>query len=283
MKTQDVFDRVEDLSRQWNLSIDETRDTNTSILAFGMRGTDPVVLKVVRKPGDEWCSGKILSAFNGNGAVRAYEVTEGAVLLERIFPGTLALDLTLSGRDDEATAVLASVIQKMHANTFSIAVMAEDWAQAFDRYLASGNQTISANLVKEARRIYLDLCESQQHRRLLHGDLHHENVLFDARRGWLAVDPKGVVAETEFEIGPALLNPIRYPERFATGEVVRRRIDIFQHALRLDRARMLQWTFARAVLSAIWCWEDKDPLPNLHSAVKLASAIRELVVTSQHL
>jgi streptomycin 6-kinase len=44
--------------------------------------------------------------------------------------------------------------------------------------------------------------------RLLHGDLQHYNVLLDRKRGWLAIDPKGVVAEGEFELGAALRNPI---------------------------------------------------------------------------
>jgi streptomycin 6-kinase len=52
------------------------------------------------------------------------------------------------------------------------------------------------------------LCSSQRYRRLLHGDLHHGNVLHDSERGWVAIDPKGVLGEPEYEIGVALRNPI---------------------------------------------------------------------------
>ena len=42
---------------------------------------------------------------------------------------------------------------------------------------------------------------------LLHGDLQHYNVLLDKDRGWVAIDPKGVVGELEYEVGALLRNP----------------------------------------------------------------------------
>jgi streptomycin 6-kinase len=39
-------------------------------------------------------------------------------------------------------------------------------------------------------------------------DLHHYNVLSDSGRGWLAIDPKGLVGEVEYEVGAAIRNPI---------------------------------------------------------------------------
>ena len=46
-----------------------------------------------------------------------------------------------------------------------------------------------------AQRVHRRLCESQRDVRLLHGDLHHDNVLLDAGRGCLAIDPTGVTGE----------------------------------------------------------------------------------------
>lgn len=51
-------------------------------------------------------------------------------------------------------------------------------------------------------------------------DLQHYNVLFDDARGWLAIDPKGVVGEVEYEIGAILRNPIERPDLFAAPEIV---------------------------------------------------------------
>jgi streptomycin 6-kinase len=153
----------------------------------------------------------------------------------------------------------------------------EDWARGFDRYLDGKDKAIPLDVVREARKEYLDLCASQRDRRLLHGDLHHGNVLFDADRGWLAIDPKGVLGETEFEIGAVLLNPIAHPELFASQECARRRVTTFEKALKLDGKRILRWAFARAVLSAIWTMEDGDSSDNMHSALMLAREIQRMV------
>jgi len=55
--------------------------------------------------------------------------------------------------------------------------------------------------------VYFRLCKPPIQDRLLHGDLHHDNVLFDSRRGGLAIDPKGVIGELKYEIGAALETP----------------------------------------------------------------------------
>jgi hypothetical protein len=55
-----------------------TRRTNTSLLAFGWRDREPVVLKIIQESGDEWRSGQIANAFYGRGVVRVLETAEGA-------------------------------------------------------------------------------------------------------------------------------------------------------------------------------------------------------------
>ena len=55
--------RLATLVRAWDLTIEETRRTNTSLLAFGWRDREPVVLKVIQESGEEWRSGEIAKAF----------------------------------------------------------------------------------------------------------------------------------------------------------------------------------------------------------------------------
>src|SRR5207244_1723119 len=135
--------RFDGLTREWRVTVESTCVTDSSLLAFGSRDSQSVVLKVLRNEGDEWRSGAILEAF------------------------------------------------------------------------------------EQGRRVYSDLCGSQRHRQLLHGDLHHYNVLFDARRGWLAIDPKGVVGELEYEVGAALRNPYEAPELFLEPSTIERRVEQF--------------------------------------------------------
>jgi streptomycin 6-kinase len=103
MGVRSLLERFEERVRDWNIVVQDTLETQSSLLAFGTRGNLPVVLKVVRQPGDEWRCGEVLNAFDGRGVVRVYDHIEGAVLLERLSPGTSLASVALDGRDDEAT------------------------------------------------------------------------------------------------------------------------------------------------------------------------------------
>ena len=244
--------RLHACATRWGLEVEPAFETPTSLIAFGRRGGDPVALKIIKAPGDEWDSGDVLAAFGGRGTVRVYEREPGAMLIERLSPGDSLVALSQCGRDDEATAILADVMLAMtpDAPPAKVATIAE-WGRGFDR--ARG---LDAELVADAAARYRRLLDSQTDPRLLHGDLQHSNVLFDAARGWTAIDPKGVIGELEFEIGAALRNPVEAPALYADPIVVRRRVQIFAERLRLDARRILEWGFAQAVLSAIWEIED---------------------------
>jgi len=284
-------------ARKWGVVVDNTFETESSVIAFGSRGPDaresqPVVLKVIKREGDEWRSGEILHAFDGNGVARVYEHAPGAVLLERLRPGNSLSEIALSGRDEEATDILAGVIQQMsmqmpmpmsmsareNSRACAAGVTVWDWGKAFERYIATGDDQIPRQLVKSAHRLYSSLCASQREPRLLHGDLHHYNVLFDSERGWLAIDPKGVVGEVEYEIGAILRNPIERPELFASRAIIERRTKRFTEKLSLDIERVLAWGFAQAVLSAIWDIEDGFPVDAMNPALRLAQAIQPMLV-----
>jgi streptomycin 6-kinase len=276
---RNLAERVEEQVRVWNVVVEETLETNSSFVAFGRRGNQPVVLKVLRQPGDEWRCGEVLDAFDGRGIVRAYDYVEGAVLLERLRPGTSLASISLDGRDDEATEILADVIHRMSHPRESLksVVTVQAWGDGFHRYLASGDSQIQDALVEQGQYLYSELCESQSGTRLLHGDLQHYNVLFDSDRGWLAIDPKGVVGEVEYEIGASLRNPYEKPDLFASPKTIERRLKIYEARLKLDSDRALAWGFAQAVLSAIWSVEDGFAVDATSPSIILANAIRPLL------
>ncbi len=273
-----LYDRLEDQARDWRVVIDQILETESSLIGFGTRGDQPVVLKIIRLPGDEWRSGEMLEAFDGKGVVRVYEHVAGAVLLERLSPGNSLVSMVLNGRDDEATEILADVIQRMAPRPLvNQSATIEDWAKGFERYRESGDNQIPDSLVEDAHRMYLELCESQSSPRLLHGDLHHYNVIFDSDRGWVAIDPKGVLGEIEYEIGALLRNPIDNPELFVQPATVERRLELIASRLNLDHRRALAWGFAQAVLSTIWGAEDGFRVDARNPGIMLAEAIRPML------
>lgn len=84
---------LETKAAEWNVKLDEIRETPTSLIGFGVHGDVRVVLKISKQVGDESHSGEVLKAYRGDGAVRVYESDTGAVLLERLEPGEQLVNL----------------------------------------------------------------------------------------------------------------------------------------------------------------------------------------------
>jgi streptomycin 6-kinase len=262
----------------WNVTLAETRETPTSLLGFGVRADKAVVLKITRQDGDESQSGKILGAFGGDGAVRVYEYETGAVLLERLEPGEQLVNLVKSGEDEEATAILAQVMKKLTAHQAPAECPTiADWGRGFDRYLASGDRQLPLEMVYEARDLYQDLTSTQGTTMLLHGDLQHYNVLFDNERGWVAIDPKGVAGEWEYEVAALLRNPVEQPELFANTAIINRRLEILTTLLPLNYSRAVRWSYAQSILSAVWDIEDGYQLESNNPSLTLARLLRTLL------
>ena len=103
------------------------------------------------------------------------------------------------------------------------------------------------------------LLDSPRDIRVLHGDLHHGNVLDFGSQGWLAIDPKGLLGERGFDFANIFTNPdladashpvATAPDRFA------RRLVVVAETAGLERRRLLLWILAWAGLSAVWFLQD---------------------------
>jgi streptomycin 6-kinase len=269
--------RLGERVRAWGLTIEQTLQTSTSIVGFGSRAAQPIVLKLIRVPGDEWDSGAVVAAFDGQAMVRVFEQAPGAILLERLVPGTALFDWP-DLDDAQATDIIARVMQALKpANVPIDAPTVSGWGRAFDDYRATGNNAIDPSLLDTAQQCFNQLASSQSNITLLHGDLHHYNILFDQRRGWLAIDPKGVIGERAYEAGAALRNPVGRPAVFGDAANIEARIDRYADALGADPGRLLQWGFAQAVLSALWMIEDGLPIARAQPVLRFAQTLREMI------
>ncbi|HEY4424540.1 MAG TPA: aminoglycoside phosphotransferase family protein [Pyrinomonadaceae bacterium] len=273
-----IMHELETKAVEWNVNLDEVRETPTSLIGFGVRGGVRVVLKITKQDGDESHSGEVLKAYRGEGAVRVFESEPNAVLLERLEPGEQLVNLVKHGRDAEATNILAEVIAKLANHEAPVGCPTViHWGRAFDRYLQSDGEQIPRKVVEEAREMYEELASSQGQTMLLHGDLQHYNILFDNERGWVAIDPKGVIGELEYELGALLRNPIELPDIFANSVTINRRLETLTTTLRLDYSRALRWSYAQSILSVIWDIEDGHPLTLNTPSLLLASSLKQIL------
>ena len=226
-------------------------------VAFVERDGAPLVLKLLPRGSDEYGSAWVLAHWNGVGAVRLIEADEGAVLIERAIPGDDLTALVAADRDDDATLALCEVMAKLdrppppHGRLRTVA----DWGRGFRRNRrAAAAQGMPRALIDRAEALFMDLCRTQATPIVLHGDLQHYNVLRDAQRGWLAIDPKGILGEPAYETGAMLRNP--HDPRHPPHVAIARRTELLCDRLGYDRTRVLGWCFCQWVLSILWAIED---------------------------
>ena len=233
-----------------------------------MNGVSALVLPVVRADGgravlklqlpDEESEGEpvALRVWDGDGAVRLldHDPATGTMLLERLDESRM-----LSAMADTRAAVVV-VARLLHRLTSFPAppgmrrlgdiaeAMLEQTPWALERIPDPGARRIVADCAAAVREVV-----AEPGARLLHWDLHFENVLAADRAEWLAIDPKPLAGDPGFELWPALDN------RFEAAEV-RRRFDAMTEVLGLDRERARAWTLGRLLQKALCDVEDGRPL-----------------------
>jgi streptomycin 6-kinase len=228
-------------------------------VAFVRRDGRSLVLKLLPMIGDEGRSGEVLAHWDGRGAVRLIQQAPGAVLIERALPGDDLSPLVQAGRDEEATLVLCQVMAQLNrpapvGASFRTIV---DWGRGFARNRPAAIQAgVDAGLIDRAERLFAQLCETQRERIVLHGDLQHYNVVRDAARGWLVIDPKGILGEPAYETGAMLRNPVANPDLYADSAIIDRRARTICAQLGYPYQRVIGWCFSQWVLSVLWAIED---------------------------
>lgn len=201
------------------------------------------------------------------------------MLLEKAEPGLRVRDISPDEKQISLTSEVLKVLHKpVPESIASLFPNISDWAKAFDRYkkkFSSDNVSIPQWMVDRAESIFNEYPKDKKELVLLHGDLHSDNIL-SSQRGWLSIDPKGVIGEREFELGAYLRNPYYdYPKGSDYKKLETNRIHQFSDELGFDNKRILDWAFACAVISLLWFLEDEDYLKEVYiQDAKLLNDIR---------
>ncbi len=251
-----------DCATKWGLTIGEPFSLSYHYVAAAIDsdGT-PVVIKACSPSGEFAHELEALRLFDGHGMARLLncDMENEVMLLERLLPGTI---LKVVEDDEQATSIAASVMRKMWRpapERHSFPTVA-DWGKGFERlrkYYNGGCGPFPCELLEEAETLFHELTSSMAEPALLHGDLHHDNILAAQREPWLAIDPKGLIGEPVYETGAWLRNPIDQLLRWPHPEhILARRIDQFAEELGMDRARIRGWGLSQAILSVWWNVED---------------------------
>ncbi|WP_031009808.1 aminoglycoside phosphotransferase family protein [Streptomyces sp. NRRL F-5727] len=249
--------RAEEFLGRWGLRLD----------GRSMHGVASLVLPVVRADGtpaalklqllDEETEGEpaALRAWAGDGVVQLLEhdPETGTMLLERADP---ARHLSRLGDEREAVRVLAGLLARLSVRPAPPGLRRLDAIAA--RMLARTPGAV-ARLGAQDAALLADCAAAVREvageagDRLLHWDLHYDNVLGAEREPWLVIDPKPLSGDPGFELLPALTN-LWNPD----PAVIRWRFDLLTERLGLDRERALAWTLGRVLQNGLWEVEEGE-------------------------
>jgi len=270
---------IEESRRRWSLELDQPfANLSYNLVVPGrMPNGAHIVLKLGVPCRELFSEAEALRCFDGKGAVRLidHDARNGRLLLERVVPGT---PLHKSLPDPEASVVAARVIRGLKRSTpaNNDFVKLTDWFLAFERLRKRyGGSTgpLPDPLITAAEETFLQLNAAERDV-LLHGDLHHENILFSNERGWLAIDPKGVVGDLAYEVGSFMINQLEPSQPGSvTKEIMNQRLTVFAGELGIEKRRLARWAFFHAILSAVWDVEEGADRTN---TIRFAEILKQL-------
>jgi streptomycin 6-kinase len=249
---------------RWNLIPDgEMITTRTANLLPVTRDGELAMLKLSYEE-DERLGGVLMEWWGGEGAARVLARDDTALLLERATGASSLADMAGSRHDDEACRILCGTAARLHAprsKPLPELVPLDAWFRDLEP-AAAIHGGILTRCAETARLLLAEPHEVG----VLHGDLHHGNVLDFGTRGWLAIDPKRLIGERGFDFANIFTNPdLADPTRPVATEsgCFARRLGVIVEAAGLERRRLLSWILAWTGLSASWFLGDDDPLASI--------------------
>ena len=232
-------------------------ETATSwIFRVEQNGRNFAALKILKPLAatEERRGAMLMNWYGGEGAATVFDMHGDTIFMEWLDGGPLG-DPVRAGKDDEGTIAIATVVANLHRPRADapegLEPLRDRFQILFDTDVRSWPHT-ARDLYARASGIALKLFDRPSAQIPLHGDMHHDNVL-SSDRGWLAIDPKGLVGDPAYDVANVFINPKGAAHLATDPRRIAVRADILSERLSYPRKRILGWAAAHAALSA--CWE----------------------------
>lgn len=250
---------IEDLSQQWNFRfIRPFPDLSYSFVGLVKLNTNHelAIIKIAPDPECIMNEAHWLQCFESS-VPKIYDIDEKkcAVLMEYLHPGQPLKTLVQNGQDEAATKIICQIIlqlqskqQKSVANFKHLAELIPDLA-----YLKNH---VDDRVLSKAQSLFRDLTADRTHDVLLHGDLHHDNIISHGD-SWKVIDPHGYIGDPVAEVGAMIRNPYDcFPKEYDLAAVIEKRLKILAEHLPFDPKKIKAWAYCMTLLSAAWNVED---------------------------
>jgi streptomycin 6-kinase len=239
--------------QKWHLTVDgESIITQTSHLLPVLYHNRPCMLKIALIE-EERLGGQVMVWWDGFGAAKVFLYDDQAILMERAIGSRSLVEMVKTNQDEEASAIICSVVAKLHAAPSKTLPEKVIPLSKWFRSLKPAAEK-HGGILKKAWLMSEYLLEKPQKLVVLHGDIHHQNILDFGADGWLAIDPKGLLGEHYFDYANIFCNPNE--ETAMKPGRLERQARVISERAGLDYQRLLQWGLAYAGLSAAWHFEE---------------------------
>ena len=247
--------------RRWRLRPvgDQVTTASSTLMPVLTELGEPAMLKLAHTE-EEVRGADLLAALDGHGAARVLRRNGVAILLERATGGHDLVRMAEGDEDDAATRIICDAGDRIHRASADV-LGSDDQPELIDlptwfRHLFANADTLGA-FHRRAADLATALLVDPREPVVLHGDLHHGNVLDFGERGWLAIDPKGLFGEAAFDFCNVLCNP-SHEHALVPGRL-ERQFAVVVASTGVERGRFADWLVAWSALSSTWFALDDDP------------------------
>lgn len=274
---QNLPNLIEGLCLQWDCKLESLMPALSYSLVAKVkriRTGESAVLKVTPPGSTIQMEIKWLSQFkNISPHLIHWDESRSAFLMEECKPGSALVDYLKTNNDESVTQIICETIRTLysfrnHDTSFKhLSELIPD--------LSSLSGIADPSLLSKAVSLFRDLTQDRSEDILLHGDLHHGNLI---RHGesWKVIDPHGYMGDPAFEVGAFIYNPIdSFPRDRSLTQILESRLSIMVEQLPFDAKRIRSWAFCKTMLSAAWYAQDFKR--KVESQLKIASILHSLI------
>jgi streptomycin 6-kinase len=255
------------LAQQYQLTdLQPVENMSFNYVMSGFKDEKPIILKLGLNKTAIALEVSCLNAFANHGAPEVIAHEPGMVLMERATPGT-TLKTYFPNQEKQAIDIFCKSLKRLHASTIPLQ---HDFQPLKSLLLVLDEDVnIPTHQLSTARQLRDNLLNSTNKNVLLHGDLHHENILINDN-GWLVIDPKGFIGDPAFDVCAFIHNPIpELLEQAKPLDIINKRVQLCANVLNFSAQRIQDWLYIKSILGWMWCLEDNLSIDYFKAATDL--------------
>jgi streptomycin 6-kinase len=278
-----VISSLEKYEEKWSLINIQLKSHLSANLIFTCHSDQfgDVVLKIGYPDSPEIVTEvNALKEYDGGKFCKVYEadIEAGIFLEEHIVPG---IALRAEPSLDDRLSIFCELYQDLHITSDNIEAYPtyKHWVYRITEYMSTRQDCTDLYLkMKKAKATFDAVSLDYNKELLLHGDVHHDNILQNRHGSYTIIDPKGVIGDPVFELSRFILNEFDDEVTPTLQSKVSYIITTLAARLHIPSHILKQCLYVEMTMAVCWCAEssaDPTELAKLMEKIELTERIME--------